>query len=477
MSPSPRRPSVLVLGRSLIIARFLSVKELSGPLLPFSSTLSAVRFPSTASTTPVPPIPSTGSVPSWLPTGRHSLSPADPRRGSLMELGISPIVTSSMIMQLLAGIKFIKFDQSNKEERALFEGAQKLFGIILTIAQAIVYVVSGLYGPASELGFVTSALLVIQLTFAGIIVLLLDEMLQKGYGLGSGISLFIATNICETVMWKAFSPQTVNSGRGDEFEGAIIALFHLLITRKDKIRALRYAFYRPNLPNLTNLLATVLVFFVVVYFQGFRVELPVKNQNYRGQQGTYPIKLFYTSNTPIIIISSLMSNLYIISQMLSRRWAGNFIVDLLGKWSTEQQYSKPIGGLVYYMSAPGSLSEGINDPLRTIVYVAFMLISCAVISRLWIEFSGTSARDVAKQLRDENMVIKGYRDVSTLSILNKYIPIAASFGGLCIGALTIFADFVGAIGSGTGILLAVTIIFQYFEIFKKEKEELGFFGF
>ncbi len=477
MSPSPRRPSVLVLGRSLIIARFLSVKELSGPLLPFSSTLSAVRFPSTASTTPVPPIPSTGSVPSWLPTGRHSLSPADPRRGSLMELGISPIVTSSMIMQLLAGIKFIKFDQSNKEERALFEGAQKLFGIILTIAQAIVYVVSGLYGPASELGFVTSALLVIQLTFAGIIVLLLDEMLQKGYGLGSGISLFIATNICETVMWKAFSPQTVNSGRGDEFEGAIIALFHLLITRKDKIRALRYAFYRPNLPNLTNLLATVLVFFVVVYFQGFRVELPVKNQNYRGQQGTYPIKLFYTSNTPIIIISSLMSNLYIISQMLSRRWAGNFIVDLLGKWSTEQQYSKPIGGLVYYMSAPGSLSEGISDPLRTIVYVAFMLISCAVISRLWIEFSGTSARDVAKQLRDENMVIKGYRDVSTLSILNKYIPIAASFGGLCIGALTIFADFVGAIGSGTGILLAVTIIFQYFEIFKKEKEELGFFGF
>ena len=477
MSPSPRRPSALVLGQSLIIARFLSVKELSGPLLPFSSTLSAVRFPSTASTTPVPPIPSTGSVPSWLPTGRHSLSPADPRRGSLMELGISPIVTSSMIMQLLAGIKFIKFDQSNKEERALFEGAQKLFGIILTIAQAIVYVVSGLYGPASELGFVTSALLVIQLTFAGIIVLLLDEMLQKGYGLGSGISLFIATNICETVMWKAFSPQTVNSGRGDEFEGAIIALFHLLITRKDKIRALRYAFYRPNLPNLTNLLATILVFFVVVYFQGFRVELPVKNQNYRGQQGTYPIKLFYTSNTPIIIISSLMSNLYIISQMLSRRWAGNFIVDLLGKWSTEQQYSKPIGGLVYYMSAPGSLSEGISDPLRTIVYVAFMLISCAVISRLWIEFSGTSARDVAKQLRDENMVIKGYRDVSTLSILNKYIPIAASFGGLCIGALTIFADFVGAIGSGTGILLAVTIIFQYFEIFKKEKEELGFFGF
>ena len=46
-------------------------------------------------------------------------------RGTLMELGISPIVTSSMIMQLLAGTKIIEVDQSLKEDRALFSGAQK----------------------------------------------------------------------------------------------------------------------------------------------------------------------------------------------------------------------------------------------------------------------------------------------------------------------------------------------------------------
>lgn len=55
---------------------------------------------------------------------------------------------------------------------------------------------------------------ILQLFVAGLIVLLLDELLQKGYGLGSGISLFIATNICETIVWKAFSPTTVNTGRG-----------------------------------------------------------------------------------------------------------------------------------------------------------------------------------------------------------------------------------------------------------------------
>jgi protein transport protein SEC61 subunit alpha len=145
-----------------------------------------------------------------------------------------------------------------------------VLGMIITIGQGSAYVLSGLYGPPAELGLGNSFLIILQLFFAGIIVLLLDELLQKGYGLGSGISLFIATNICENIIWKAFSPTTINTGRGTEFEGAIIALFHLLITRSDKVRALKEAFYRQNLPNITNLLATALVFVIVIYFQGMR---------------------------------------------------------------------------------------------------------------------------------------------------------------------------------------------------------------
>ena len=119
----------------------------------------------------------------------------------------------------------------------------------------------------------------------------------------------------ENIIWKAFSPTTINSGRGIEFEGAVIALFHLLIIRSDKIQALREAFYRQNLPNVTNLLATVFIFLIVIYFQGFRVVLPVRSKNARGQQGSYPIKLFYTSNMPIILQSALVSNVYFISQV------------------------------------------------------------------------------------------------------------------------------------------------------------------
>merc|ERR1711953_633378 len=109
-----------------------------------------------------------------------------------------------------------------------------------------------------------------------------------------------------------------------------------------------------------------------------------------------------------------------------------------------------------------------DDPIHAVFYVAFVLISCALFSKTWIDVSGSSAKDVAKQLKDQQMMMPGFRDQDLPKVLNRYIPTAAAFGGACIGALTIVADFLGAIGSGTGILLAVTIIYQYFEMMYKE---------
>lgn len=189
-----------------------------------------------------------------------------------MELGITPIISSGMVFQLLAGTHLIDVNLDLKSDRELYQTAQKLLAIILSFGQSCVFVLTGLYGPPSSLGAGICVLLVVQLLTAAIIVILLDELLQKGYGLGSGISLFIATNICEMIVWKAFSPMTVNTGRGPEFEGAIIALVHLLITWPNKQLALREAFYRQNLPNIMNLLSTIIVFSTVIYLQGTCLE-------------------------------------------------------------------------------------------------------------------------------------------------------------------------------------------------------------
>ncbi|KAH0831404.1 SecY subunit domain-containing protein [Lanmaoa asiatica] len=389
-------------------------------------------------------------------------------RGTLMELGISPIITSGMIMQLLAGANLIEVDFSLKEDRALFGGAQKLFALIISLGQATVYVLTGLYGQPKDLGAGICLLLIIQLIAASLIVILLDELLQKGYGLGSGISLFIATNICETIIWKAFSPTTINTGRGPEFEGAIVAFFHLFFTWHDKGRALREAFWRDRLPNIMNLIATAVVFAVVIYLQGFRIEIPVKSNRFRGQRGSYPVKLFYTSNMPIMLQSALTSNVFIISQMLASRFPSNFLVKLIGVWEPveDSPQLRAVSGIAYYISPPHTIREALIDPIHTALHVAFVVSACALFSKTWIEVSGSGPRDIAKQLKDQQMVMAGHREGSMYKELKRVIPTAAAFGGAILGLLSVAADLMGAIGSGTGILMAVTIIYSctYWEI-------------
>ena len=400
-------------------------------------------------------------------------------RGTLMELGVTPVVTSGMIMQLLAGAQLLEIDYSLKDDRALFGAAQKLFALIIALGQATVYVLTGMYGQPSSLGAGVCLLLILQLVAASLIVILLDELLTKGYGLGSGISLFIATNICESIVWKAFSPNTVNTGRGPEFEGAVIALFHLLFTWNDKTRALKEAFYRERLPNMMNLLATAVVFAVVIYLQGFRVEIPIKSSKMRGQRATYPIKLFYTSNMPIMLESALTSNIFLVSQMLSKRFPENLLVRLLGVWEPleDSPQLSAVSGISYYLSAPHNIKAALGDPFHTVVYLAFIVTACAMFSKTWIEVSGSGPRDVAKQLKDQNMTLAGHRDASIYKELKRVIPTAAAFGGATLGLLSFAADMMGALGSGTGILMAVTIIYGYFELSVKENAGMDAAGF
>lgn len=165
-------------------------------------------------------------------------------KGTIMELGMSPIITSGMIMQLLVGAKMLDVNMNSPDDRQLFQSTQKLFGLLITFGEALAYLLSGMYGPVGELGLLRSVVIVAQLFLAGFMVLMLDELLQKGYGLGSGISLFIATNICETVMWKSFSPVTIRTDQGTEFEGAIIAAFHFIMTKPNPMYGVYQAFQR-----------------------------------------------------------------------------------------------------------------------------------------------------------------------------------------------------------------------------------------
>jgi len=394
-------------------------------------------------------------------------------RGTLMELGITPIVTSGMIMQLIVGAKAMDVDMTIPEDRQLFQGMQKLCALVMCLGQAVVYVMTGNYGIPGEIGAGVCLLIILQLFFAGITVLLLDEMLQKGYGLGSGISLFISTNICEMIMWRAFSPQTVfqASGRGPQFEGAVVSFVHGLFYSDDKLGVFMESMTRPNLPNMTSIINTVFIFGLCIYLQGFKVELPIKSTVSRGSVSTLPVQLFYTRNIPIIMQSALVSQLFIISQFLYNKYTNNFLVTLLGTWENEGFRQVPTSGICYYMSSPTGLTGVVEDPFRFATYATFVCCSCAMFSRLWVDVSGQAPRDIAKQLKQQNLQIFNHAEKSNLKILEEYIPTAALLGGLLIGALSVMADLMGVIGSGTGILLSVTIIFAYYEIWAKEQQK------
>jgi len=390
-------------------------------------------------------------------------------RGTLMELGIGPIITSGMILQLLVGAKLIDIDTKQREDKILYEKTQKFFALVIGFIEACVYVWMGMYGDIATIGAVNAVLIVAQLTSVSILVTMLDEILSNGYGVGSAISLFIATNVCEEIFWKTLSPM----GLGNDYEGALINFVYLLINRPNKIAAIQSAFYRDNGPNINNLLATIFVFLLVNFFQGFQVNIAIHNKQVKGHSGAYPIKLFYTSNMPIILMSAMISNIFFISKSLYKKFGTFFLVRWLGRWKEASMgaASYPVSGLAYYLSPPQSIGAMFRDPLHGFLYIAFILICCAVFSRTWTEIGGNGPKEVLKNLQAQNLTAVGGSDKLLYKRLNRHINIAASLGGMCVGTLTIIADFLGAIGSGTGILLTCNIIFEVYESIMREREK------
>lgn len=160
------------------------------------------------------------------------------------------------------------------------------------------------------------------------------------------------------------------------------------------------AFFRSSAPNLSSVLATVLVFFLVIYLQGFKVNLRLFNQKYKGYEIDYPIRLFYTSNISVILMGALVTNISAISQILHSRFKNHIIVKLLGEWQMVQGRSVPVGGFSYYISPPETFNDFIYHPLRSATSILFIMAACAFFSRYWIEITRESPKDVAEKLRD-----------------------------------------------------------------------------
>lgn len=393
-------------------------------------------------------------------------------RGTLMELGIGPIVTAGLILQLLVGSAMIEADMGNTEDRGLFTTASKVLSIILTGVQATAYIIGGMYGT---LVGTTAIIVFIQLIAAGIIVMLLDELVQKGWGFGSGISLFIMAGVAQHIFWQSFSPAPAVNEAGHSY-GFFIAMGQV-IARGEPFSQLLLRL-EPQNPSLLGLIATIGAFLVIIYMEGIRVELPLSYAGYKGYRSRYPIKLLYVSNLPVIFASALFANVYFFSQILwnaYNRGNNNFWLNILGQYVTSgtgtDQSLQPINGLVYYVTAPRNWLDVTAAPWRAIGYMGILVVFCIVFSLTWLEVGGLGAKTVAGQLVDAGMQIPGYRrsNKAVESILGRYIPAVTVVGGIVVGVVAAVSDMFGVFGSGMGILLSIGIIYQYYEILMQER--------
>ena len=379
-------------------------------------------------------------------------------RASLMELGISPIYMSQFLIEMALELKIIQID--TPRDKILFKQLWKFLCITIAMGQAVIYIMTGMYGTLSLDAYVMIA---IQLVLATIIMIMLDEMLKKGYGLGSGISLFIAASVCETVIWKLFSPMTIYSDRRLEFEGIIPSLFHLLFTRNNRMSALNEIFFRQNLPNMMSLMGTFIFSAIIIYLLRCRVELPLKSIRNRGDSKELTFELFYTSNMPIVLHSLFVSHFFIIAKARF-----GYLDDFLGVWSP---LGVPIGGISYYLVPPENLSEVIEDPIHAVISILLMLAICIRLSMKWSNTSRLSPKALVKQLEKEGFKLIGYRDHSAVRVLSHYVTKSAAFSGFLIGTLSILAGFMGTLTSGNSIFIAITTIHDYIKIFDAENND------
>ena len=386
--------------------------------------------------------------------------------GSLVSLGIGPIVTASIVLQLLNGSGIVKFDLTKPEGKRTFQGVQKLLAIVFIIFEAIIYVFMGGLAPlesfmGTPMYFQLQLLLVFQLFLGGILILFMDEVVSK-WGFGSGISLFIAAGVSQQIFVQAFNWLPGPGGlTGITYSiGAIPALFQSLAAGDPTTAGIK----------LAALISTILVFVMAVYAQAMKVEIPLSFGRIRGHGIRWPLAFIYTSNIPVILVSALMANFQLWGRLL-QNWFGP---NMFARFS--EGSGQLVGGLVYWMQAPEIVTNILTHSatgaqvIQAAVYTVFMIGGSIIFSVFWVQTAGMDAKSQAKQMMASGLQIPGFRrDQRVLeTLLNRYIWPLTIMGAIAVGFLAAIADLSGALSRGTGILLTVMIIYKLYEEVAKQ---------
>ena len=403
-------------------------------------------------------------------------------QGSIMQVGIGPIVTASIVLQLLGGANLLGLDTSDPRDQILYQGLQKLLVIIVTAATAFPMVFAGQFLPASTniaagLGISVTALQLIMFTqvfIGGVLILFMDEIVSK-WGVGSGVGLFIIAAVSQQLIGGFFSWSGLGTpGFFANWYGILFGELELGPTFTGEW--LQSLLFEPG--NVLGLVTTVFIFAVVVYAESVRVEIPLSHSRVRGARGRFPVKLIYASVLPMILVRALQANIQFMGQILQSQWAG------MPAWLGAYDDGQVTGGLFFYLApiqSPdqwmwflgGVTGEPWELALRISIDLTFMVVGGAIFAIFWVETTGMGPEATAKQIQSSGMQIPGFRRNPQVveKVMERYIPQVTVIGGALVGLLAVMTNMLGSIGnvSGEGLLLTVSITYKLYEEIAEEQ--------
>ena len=385
--------------------------------------------------------------------------------GSIVHLGIGPIVTASIVLQLLKGADILHIDTSETRGQVMYMGLQKILIIAMIIIEAAPNLVGGYLQPDPTIAahffggslFAVSFLIFFQVCIGGVLVVLMDEVVTK-WGIGSGVGLFIIAGISQAIVNGFINWVPVADQYPVGFFPRLIAIGidggnYLTFFGKD----------------ILAFVTTITIFLIIVYVESTRIEIPLAHAQVRGARARFPVKLIYASVLPMILVRVLQANIQMVGMILS-----NAGITIFGKFNQ----TTPLDGIMYYLApinGPDQWMWWIHDLghapwqilLRLGIDTTIMVVGGAIFALFWIKTAGLDSKDVARQIQLSGMSIPGYRRNPQVleKYLDRYIPRVTVIGGVFIGLLSVVANLFGVIGavSGTGLLLTVSITYRLYE--------------
>ncbi|ELZ03280.1 MULTISPECIES: preprotein translocase subunit SecY [Natrialba] len=403
-------------------------------------------------------------------------------QGSLLQVGIGPIVTASIVLQLLGGANLLGLDTDDPRDQVLYQGLQKLLVVVMVVLTGLPIVFASGFLPAQsslQFGGLTldhmqvQLLMFAQIFAGGILILYMDEVVSK-WGVGSGIGLFIIAGVSQRLVTGLIQPTA----------GGFFYDWYQIITGQVAVGSvfagdgLYTILFQEG--HIIALLTTVLIFAIVVYAESVRVEIPLSHARVKGARGRFPVKLIYASVLPMILVRALQANVQFIGQIMSSQLGAN-MPEFLGTYNANGQ---PVSGFFYYVAPiyspndwmwwTGEVSQAAwMVMIRVSIDLVFMIAGGAIFAVFWVETTDMGPESTAKQIQNSGMQIPGFRqNVGVIEkVMERYIPQVTIIGGALVGLLAVWANMLGTIGSisGTGLLLAVSITYKLYEEIAEEQ--------